>query len=72
MLKLQQIAKERDMFSSIESFTSGDEQDDEDDSTVTEVSVLRMNDDDSESEHEVDEDVMPIVTFDVDLIDNNM
>ena len=30
MLKLQQIAKERDMFSSIESFTSGDEEDDGD------------------------------------------
>ena len=30
MLKLQQIAKERDMFSSIESFTSGDEEDDDD------------------------------------------
>ena len=29
MLKLQQIAKERDMFSSIESFTSGDEEDDD-------------------------------------------
>ena len=30
MLKLQQIAKERDMFSSIESFTSGDDESDED------------------------------------------
>ena len=31
MLKLQQIAKERDMFSSIESFTSEDDESDEED-----------------------------------------